>query len=99
MLRTAKPDATPAQVLSAAVGLLARREHSAQELCGKLISKGYPEELVSRALEQLAGRGSLSDARFAEVFARSPQTKVTAQYASHRNYASAVLTTNKLRPS
>ena len=54
MQRKAKPEATLAQVHSAAVGLLARREHSARELRGKLIGKGYPAELVVSALEQLA---------------------------------------------
>ena len=72
---TAKAEATPAQVQRAAVGLLARREHSAQELRGKLIAKGYPAELVGSALEQLATQGLLSDARFAEVFARSRANK------------------------
>ncbi len=75
MQRTAKAEATLAQVQSAAVGLLARREHSARELRGKLITKGYPAELVSSALELLATQGLLSDARFAEVFARSRSNK------------------------
>jgi len=75
MQRKAKPEATLAQVHSAAVGLLARREHSARELRGKLIGKGYPAELVVSALEQLAEQGLLSDARFAEVFARSRSNK------------------------
>jgi len=75
MQRTAKPEATLAQVRCAAVGLLARREHSARELRGKLIAKGYPVELVVSALEQLVAQGLLSDARFAEVFARSRSHK------------------------
>ena len=75
MQRTTKAEATAAQVQRAAVGLLARREHSARELRGKLIAKGYPAELVSSALEQLGAQGLLSDARFAEVFARSRANK------------------------
>ena len=75
MQRTAKAEATPAEVQRAAVGLLARREHSAGELRKKLIAKGYPAELVSGVLEQLDARGLLSDARFAEVFARSRSNK------------------------
>ncbi len=75
MRRTAKPDATPAQVQRAAVELLARREHATQELRGKLVAKGYPAELVSNALEQLGAQGLLSDARFAEVFARTRANK------------------------
>lgn len=75
MRRTAKTEATPAQAQRAAVALLARREHSAEELRGKLIAKGYPAELVSNALEQLGAQGLLSDARFAEVFARARANK------------------------
>jgi regulatory protein len=75
MPRTTKADATPAQVQRATLGLLARREHSAQELRGKLLAKGYPAELVGSALEQLVTQGLLSDARFAEVFARSRANK------------------------
>ncbi|MBI3774342.1 MAG: regulatory protein RecX [Gammaproteobacteria bacterium] len=75
MQRTAKAEATAAQVQRAALALLARREHSAQELRGKLIGKGYPAELVVSALEHLDAQGLLSDARFAEVFARSRANK------------------------
>lgn len=75
MRSTAKLEATAAQVQRAAVSLLARREHSAQELRDKLIAKGYPAVLVSNALEQLGAQGLLSDARFAEVFARSRANK------------------------
>lgn len=75
MQRIVKAEATLAQVQSAAVGLLARREHSAQELRSKLLAKSYPVELVSAALEQLAAQGLLSDGRFAEVFARARANK------------------------
>ena len=75
MQRTAKAEATLADVQRAAVGLLARREHSARELRSKLINKGYPAEIVSSALEKLSARGLLSDARFAEVFSRSRSNK------------------------
>ena len=75
MLRTSKTEATLADVQRAAVGLLARREHSARELRGKLMGKGYPAEMVNSALEKLIARGLLSDARFAEVFARSRSNK------------------------
>ena len=75
MQRTAKAEATLAEVQRAAVGLLARREHSARELGSKLLAKGYPAETVRNALEKLSARGLLSDARFAEVFARSRSNK------------------------
>jgi regulatory protein len=80
MQRTAKPEATPSEVQRAALGLLARREHSAQELRGKLLAKGYPADVVSSVLEQLRTQGALSDARYAEVFARS---------RSHKGYGAA----------
>ena len=51
--------------------LLARREHSVQELCGKLSSRGYGASEIRQAVDELAGRGLVSDERFAEAFLRS----------------------------
>jgi len=51
----------------AALGFLARREHSAEELRGKL-SRRFGAELVEAVLECLVQAGSLSDARFAHAF-------------------------------
>lgn len=51
-----------------AMDLLARREHSAQELRAKLLSRGYAPDEVDPAIERLVEEGLLSDARFAEAF-------------------------------
>jgi regulatory protein len=65
----AAPDAT--EVRSRALGLLARREHSAQELKRKLRQRGYPAELVEPALAALADAGLLSETRYAGEWVRS----------------------------
>ncbi len=54
-----------------ALRLLARREHSRQELRRKLSAHAGPGEDVDALLDELAGRGWLSDARFAEAAARA----------------------------
>ena len=53
------------------LGLLARREHSVEELRGKLASRGYEAKEVETTLHHLVERGLLSDERFAEAFLRS----------------------------
>jgi regulatory protein len=55
----------------AALGLLARREHSRHELTRKLATRGFPDDVVSRALDELERTGALAEARFAESFVRS----------------------------
>ena len=55
---------------AAAIRLLARREHSTQELRHKLIHKGHPAEDVESCLAALQAERLLSDARFAEAYAR-----------------------------
>jgi regulatory protein len=51
--------------------LLARREHSAQELRIKLISRDFDADEIDLAIERLIDEGLLSDARFAEAFVAS----------------------------
>ena len=51
--------------------MLARREHSRVELQNKLTKKGFPQEQVERALEQLVASNLQSDQRFLEDFVRS----------------------------
>ena len=53
---------------SAALKMLMRREHSKLELFNKLQLKGYDEEIVDRAITQLAEQNYQSDERFAEAF-------------------------------
>jgi regulatory protein len=48
-----------------AVRLLARREHSAEELQRKLLEKGYAEDDVAGVIERLTSKRLLSNDRFA----------------------------------
>ncbi len=49
-----------------AMGLLARREHGRLELETKLVQRGCPRSVASRALNALEHDGLLSDERFTE---------------------------------
>ena len=64
-------DADPDRARRRALGLLARREHSRTELRAKLVRSGHGRAEAERAVEDLANRGLVSDARFAEAFVRS----------------------------
>lgn len=55
----------------AAIRLLARREHSQQELRRKLTAKGFEAQQVDELIARLLQEGLLSDARFTESFVRS----------------------------
>ena len=61
---------TAVEVREAAVRLLARREHSAEELGLKLTRRGWPDRLVWDVVGELADAGLQSDRRVAEAFAR-----------------------------
>ena len=50
--------------------LLARREHSRQEMLNKLLLKGYAKDVILSVIEELAQRGIQSDSRYAESYAR-----------------------------
>lgn len=52
----------------AAVALLARREHSVQELRRKLVAKRHPPGLVETVIDRLAAKKLVSDARFTSSF-------------------------------
>jgi regulatory protein len=54
----------------AALRLLARREHSLQEVRGKLLRRGYAQAAVDVVISQLAARQLISDARFAGSLVR-----------------------------
>ena len=54
-----------------ALGLLARREHSARELKGKLARRGLDESEASAALTELKAKDYQSDARFGEMLVRT----------------------------
>ncbi|RPI61452.1 MAG: regulatory protein RecX, partial [Lysobacterales bacterium] len=48
-----------------------RREHSRRELTRKLAARGFPDEILSAALDELERSGALADARFTDSFVRS----------------------------
>jgi regulatory protein len=50
------------------VRLLARREHSIEELRRKLLAKGYPPDTVGPVIQKLAGKRLVSDERFVSTF-------------------------------
>lgn len=56
---------------AAALRLLVRREHSAQELHYKLTGRGYPASLAQQIVAALREEGVLSDRRFSENYAMS----------------------------
>ena len=64
--------------------LLARREHSRQELTAKLVRKGWSREAVQPVLSELETEGLLSEARFTEQFVRA---RLEAGYGPLRIYA------------
>lgn len=54
-----------------ALGLLARREHSARELRSKLAQRGLDAEDSAKALSQLQEKNFQSDTRFGDMLVRS----------------------------
>jgi len=58
------------KIKKAAFALLAKREHSVQELRNKLLIRKYNESVVSRVLSELEQENYLSDERFAEMMLR-----------------------------
>jgi regulatory protein len=66
---------------SRAIGLLARREHSARELRRKLDARGVEPQEVDAALARLVEQGYQDDQRFAEMLAR---TRIGAGYGPQR---------------
>ena len=63
------------EAYAVSVGLLARREHSARELAGKLRSRGFEAGVIDSVLERLAAERLQSDERFAEVYLRQRSGK------------------------
>jgi len=64
-----------AEAYATAVGLLARREHSARELGGKLHSRGFDPAVVESVLARLVDTRLQSDERYAEVYLRQRSGK------------------------
>ena len=59
------------ELKQAAVGLLARREHSRRELLRKLLRRSDDRVMIGGVLDELVERGYLSEERFAESYVRS----------------------------
>ena len=74
MLNCSRPKPEEAQsaasVRLAAMNLLARREHSEQELRRKLANRGYEQSLIDAAIASLLADRLLDDARFTEAYIR-----------------------------
>ena len=67
--KSASADQADEKVIrAAAVRLLARREHSTEELRRKLELKGYPAASVAVIVEQLHGKRLVSDTRYVTSF-------------------------------
>ena len=85
----------PADVRRAAMDLLARREHSVEELRQKLARRfGRDQELdqvIVEQLDRLVDEGLLSDSRFAAAMLRQLVLKVWAPAAWTGNCASGAL--------
>ena len=62
--------ADAAKIEKVAVGLLARREHSAFELQRKLSQRGFDPLVIDDVISRLAEQGWQSDARYAEAYVR-----------------------------
>ncbi len=73
MRRRASSDAVPDKpsAYDKALGLLARREHSARELKSKLAQRGLDADESAKALTQLKEKDYQSDARFGDMLVRS----------------------------
>ena len=59
------------EVRRLAMNLLARREHSRQELFDKLSRRNVDEEVLAAAIDRLSGQDLQSDQRFAQNYSRS----------------------------
>ena len=69
---------SPLSLRDRALGLLARREHTRTELQRKLASHADDFQELAELLDELAQRGWLSDARFAEALVHDKQAKFGA---------------------
>jgi regulatory protein len=63
--------ADPKKARKKAMDLLARREHSRDELCRKLEKAGFDAEIAFDAIARLGDEGLQSDERFVESFVQS----------------------------
>jgi regulatory protein len=71
MARRSSDKTTQPSAYEKALGLLARREHSARELKNKLARRGFDADENAVALERLQSKDFQSNARFGEMLVRS----------------------------
>ena len=65
------PETKPDTLRRTALNLLARREHSRQELARKLLRLTDDQDIISQVLDRLENEQLLSNERFVESFIRS----------------------------
>lgn len=70
MVKASNQDDQDHKARSAALRLLARREHSRLELSLKLRQRKFETAVIERVLDDYEEEGWLSDERFADVYAR-----------------------------
>ncbi|WP_315981322.1 regulatory protein RecX [Aliamphritea spongicola] len=66
--KTGKTLETESDIKNAALGLLARREHSVKELMTKLVARCADEDMLDNVIFSLQESGYVSDQRFVESF-------------------------------
>jgi regulatory protein len=75
-VRPSKPEVTDESACKrAALDLLARREHSRQELTRKLTAREFADFVVAAVLDELERTGALAESRFTESFVRARVAK------------------------
>ncbi len=70
MGKASNPEGQDYKARSAALRLLARREHSRLELSLKLRQRKIESDVIERVLDDYEAEGWLSDERFADIYAR-----------------------------
>lgn len=70
MAKQENPEEQRHRLAATALRLLARREHSRQELVLKLRQRRFDEPLIDPVLDEFEQEGWLDDGRFADVYAR-----------------------------
>ena len=68
-------DGEDRRALACAVRLLARRDHSATELVGKLRARGFAARSIERAIAVLGLQGAIDDTRVARLLAEQRYDK------------------------
>ena len=66
--RTRRKNQTACDARAAAIGLLARRDFASGELRQRLLTQGFDSGEIEQALAELAGAGTLNDARYAQNY-------------------------------